>query len=62
VTCIVVSLRGEPPDRDRIKGLTFGSLDRIAVRASVDWKDVAATAVVLALVAGLYLYFSFWIG
>jgi SSS family solute:Na+ symporter len=61
-TCIVASHGGEPPDRDRIKGLTFDSLDRAAVRASWDSKDVAATAVVLALVAALYLYFSFWIG
>jgi SSS family solute:Na+ symporter len=61
-TCIVASLGGEPPDRDRIKGLTFASLDRAAVRASWDFKDVVATAVILALVAALYLYFSFWIG
>ncbi len=61
-TCIVASRGGEPPDRDRIKGLTFDSLDRAAVRASWDFKDVVATAVVLALVAGLYLYFSFWLG
>ena len=62
VTSVVASLLGEPQDPNRINGLTFASLDRAAVRASVDWKDVAATAVVLALVAGLYLYFSFWIG
>jgi len=61
-TCVVASRSGEPPDRDRIKGLTFDSLDRAAVRASWDGKDVAATVVVLALVAALYLYFSFWIG
>jgi len=61
-TCIIASRTGEPPDRERIKGLTFDSLDRAAVRASWDGKDIAATAVVLALVAALYLYFSFWIG
>jgi len=61
-TCLVASRTGEPPDRNRIKGLTFDSLDRAAVRASWDGKDIAATAVVLALVAALYLYFSFWIG
>ena len=62
VTSIVASLLDEPPDPNRIKGLTFASLDRAAVRATVDWKDIAATVVVLGLVAGLYLYFSFWIG
>ena len=62
VTSIVASLLDDPPDPNRIKGLTFASLDRAAVRATVDWKDIVATVVVLGLVAGLYLYFSFWIG
>ena len=62
VTSVVASLSGEPPDRERIKGLTFASIDRAAVRASWDRKDVVATAVVLSLVAGLYIYFSFWLG
>jgi SSS family solute:Na+ symporter len=62
VTCVVASHSGEPPDRDRIKGLTFDSIDHAAVRASWDGRDIAATAVVLSLVAALYLYFSFWIG
>jgi SSS family solute:Na+ symporter len=62
VTCIVASRSGEPPDRDRIRGTTFDSIDRAAVRASWDFRDVLLTAVVLALVATLYLYFSFWIG
>lgn len=62
VTSVVASRTGAPPDLERIKGLTFASLDRTAVRASWDGKDVAATALVLALIAGLYLYFSFWIG
>ena len=62
VTCIAASLRGEPPGRAQIAGLTFGSLDRGSLRASVGFIDIAATAVVLALIAGLYLYFSFWIG
>jgi SSS family solute:Na+ symporter len=61
-TCIVASRGGEPTDLARINGLTFASLDRAAVRASWDFKDVVATAVILALVATLYLYFSFWIG
>ncbi len=59
---ILASLSGAPPDRDRIRGLTFSSLDRATVRASWDGKDVAATAVVLGLVAVLYVYFSFWVG
>jgi SSS family solute:Na+ symporter len=60
-TCIVASRSGEPPDSGKIKGLTFASLDRAAVRASWDHRDIVATSVVLALVAGLYLYFSLWL-
>lgn len=36
-------------------------IDREAVRQSYDRKNIAATAVVLGLVAAVYLYFSFWV-
>jgi SSS family solute:Na+ symporter len=62
IVIVAASLSGAPPDRDRIRGLTFSTLDRAAVRASWDSKDIAATVVVLGLVALLYIYFSFWIG
>jgi SSS family solute:Na+ symporter len=61
VTIVAASLSSEPPDQARIAGLTFRTIDRAAVRASWGAKDVAATVVVLALVAALYVYFSFWI-
>lgn len=60
-TVIAASRSGEPPQRDRIRGLTFDSIDRAAVRASWDGRDVAATVVILGLVAAIYLYFSFWL-
>jgi solute:Na+ symporter, SSS family len=66
VICVVVivaaSQTAAPPDAAKIRGLTFRTIDRAAVRASWDGRDIAATAVVLSLVVGLYLYFSFWIG
>ncbi len=58
---VVMSRTAAPPDREQIHGLTFASIDRAAVRASWDARDVAVTAVVLGLVACIYLYFSFWI-
>jgi len=62
VTAIVLASRSAPPpDRERIRGLTFNSVDRAAVRASWDGRDVAATVVVLGLVAAVYVYFSFWL-
>src|SRR5690606_9257580 len=66
LTCVVViiaaSRTAPAPDPDRIQVSTFDSIDKAAVRASWDFKDVAATAVVLGLVAVLCVYFSFWIG
>ena len=62
VVIVLASRTAPPPDADRIKGLTFDSIDRAEVRESWDARDVVATAVVLGLVAAIYLYFSFWIG
>jgi SSS family solute:Na+ symporter len=62
VTIIIASSTSEAPDHKHIDGLTFDTLDKAAIRASWDARDVAATVVVLSLVAALYIYFSFWIG
>ncbi|MHC5057877.1 MAG: sodium:solute symporter family transporter [Planctomycetota bacterium] len=61
--CIVlaVSYTSEPPDPEKIKGLTYSSLDKKAVRESWNRWDVICTGGVLGLVLAIYLYFSFWI-
>lgn len=63
--CIIVmyvaSYATAPPSYEKISGLTFGTLtaeDRAVTRASWDWRDVAATVLVLALIAAAYLYFT----
>ena len=58
---LAVSYSSAPPDPERIKGLTYSSLDKKAVRESWNRWDVIATAGVLGLVLAMYLYFSFWI-
>jgi SSS family solute:Na+ symporter len=60
VVIVLASLSSPAPDPARIRGLTFRTQDRAAVRASWSGRDVAFTAVVLGLVAMIYLYFSFW--
>jgi SSS family solute:Na+ symporter len=60
-TIILASRTTGPPDRAHLDGLTFASLDRKSLRASWDRRDIAATIFVLSLVAGMYVYFSFWI-
>ena len=58
---IAFSRGGAPPRPEQIRGLTIATIDREAVRQSWNRNDVIATAVVLALVAAAYVYFSFWI-
>jgi len=61
VVIIVMSYTSDEPDPAQIKGLTFASIDRTVVRESWDRKDIVATAVILSLVATIYVYFSFWV-
>lgn len=65
VTIIIgVSYATTPESEAQIQGLTFGSVSaaqKAENRASWGWKEVAGTAVVLGLVLGMYLYFSFWL-
>ncbi len=58
---IVFSLGGESPKPEQIRGLTLSTIDREAVRQSWNRNDVIATAVILSLVAAVYIYFSFWV-
>lgn len=65
VIIVAVSLVTPAQDPASIRGLTYGALtptDRAAIRASWNRWDVAATILVLGLVLGFYLYFSFWLG
>ena len=56
----LVSYLTPPPSEERLQGLTFATLteeDRLASRASWDWRDVAASLFVLAVILAAYLYF-----
>ena len=61
VVMVVVSRATSPPDYDKISGLTYGTLtdeDRMSSRSSWNWKDVAASILVLALILASYLFFT----
>ena len=49
------------PDPEKIRGLTYDSIDRQKVRDSWGVIDVVTTLIVLGLTFGIYAYFSFWI-
>jgi SSS family solute:Na+ symporter len=57
---IGVSYATRQPRYETIAGLTFGTAsaeDRRRTRHSWDWREVSASAVVLACILGAYLYF-----
>ena len=64
IIIIAASLSAPAPKEEDLAGLTFGSLsdeDRREIRESWTKFDVILTSVVLAMVIGVYLYFSFWL-
>jgi solute:Na+ symporter, SSS family len=61
---VAVSYATAPQPDSQLVGLTYGSMtdeQRAENRASWNFKDVWGTAIVLGLVVGIYIYFSFWI-
>lgn len=64
VIIVVASLLTPPPPEEKVRGLTYGSIHHEAaeeIRRSWDTPNKVLAGVILALVAGLYLYFSFWL-
>ena len=64
VTVVGASLTAPAQPAASIAGLTYGSLtpkQAAENRASWGWAEVAGTGAVLALVIGIYIYFSFWL-
>ena len=60
VVMVAVSYMTSPPPEAQIRSLTFGTStadDKRKTRASWDWREVAASAFVLAAILGAYLYF-----
>ncbi len=60
IVMIGVSAMTPAPDYSRIKGLTYGTAtdaDNAKTYASWDWREVAASAFVLACIIGAYVYF-----
>ena len=64
VLIIVGSLTSPPPAAEQIRGLTYGSIraeGREEISRSWDAGNKLMAALILALVGGMYLYFSFWL-
>jgi SSS family solute:Na+ symporter len=60
IVMVVVSYMTAEPDYATLQNLTFATKtteDKAATRASWDWREVAASGLVLACILGSYLYF-----
>jgi SSS family solute:Na+ symporter len=60
VVMVAVSWATSPPEYAKIQSLAFGTAtaeDSKKTRGSWDWRDVAASAAILACILGAYLYF-----
>ncbi len=58
---VSVSYLTEPPEYDRISGLTYATVTdehRAESRRSWDFRDVIGSVLVLLMIAAAYLYFS----
>ena len=58
---IIVSYATKPPEYSKIQGLTFSTLsaqDRLENRSTWNWKDVALSVLMVALIVAIYSYFT----
>ncbi len=58
---VIVSLFTPKPDDEHIKGLTFATTvaeDKAASRSSWNAKDVILSLIIIAIIAGVFIYFS----
>ena len=64
IIMIVVSFITPPPPAVQTRGLTYGSIHELGgaeIKASWDWGNKLMVGLILLLVGGMYLYFSFWL-
>ena len=64
IIMVVVSLMTDPPSEEKTRGLTYGSIHHLAedeIKNSWDFGNKLMTGLILLLVGGMYLYFSFWL-
>jgi SSS family solute:Na+ symporter len=61
---VVASLMTPPPPEEKTRGLTYGSIHHLAgeeIHNSWDLGNKVMAGLIVLLVGGMYLYFSFWL-
>ena len=64
IVMVVASLMTPPPTEEQTRGLTYGSIHHLAadeIKGSWDFGNKLMAGLILVLVGGMYLYFSFWL-
>lgn len=64
IVMVVVSLMTPPPTEEQTRGLTYGSIHHLAedeIKNSWDFGNKLMAGLIILLVGGMYLYFSFWL-
>ena len=64
IIMIVISILTQSKDPVETNGLSYDTLtksDKYEIRQSWNHWDVLGTVVILGLVLGIYIYFSFWL-
>ena len=64
VVMVVISLMTQAPSEAQTRGLTYGSIHHLAgdeIKGSWDFGNKLMAGLIILLVGGMYLYFSFWL-
>ena len=64
IIMVVVSFMTPAPPIEKVRGLTYGGIHSEAsdeIKASWDFGNKLMAGLIIALVGGMYLYFSFWL-
>jgi SSS family solute:Na+ symporter len=64
IIVVVASFMTAPPPLEKVRGLTYGSIHHDAgdeIKSSWDTGNKLMAGLILLLVGGLYVYFSFWL-
>ncbi len=61
IVIVIASLATPAPDKEHLEGLTMASINKAEVKASIKPIDYVTTGIVILMIVGVYLYFSFWI-
>lgn len=61
IVAVVVSISTAPPPREKVTGLTYGTLsieDKVANKNSYNWKDIVVSVIIVGIVVAVMITFN----